>query len=356
MQNKLNKISRFSFIIWALCAVLVVGMFLYTIGFRGELLNETSSTLSLIIIGLLGFCVLAFLSGTFFLTWNLLLGESKSKYLVKGLLAFFIQVIFPFYYLCSIISSYFKLKPKFKDKRHLNFLSGLFVFLPIWLVGYFLMFKSIQELAGLGAEFAPVMASESMAPTIPGGTGYRYYDYKNIWYRLNSPKKYQFKHGDIISFSTPNTRKIIADNNLENYNFIKRVIALPGDKVMITGGIVFLNGKPLDEPYTLEANKTTTGDIIDKDKKILAKGFLYECEEIIVPDKSMFVLGDNRQNSDDSRIIGFVGFDDVTVYFPFEEQKIEYYEGVNRFKHDEKWRTEGNFDESTINQALEHCE
>jgi signal peptidase I len=299
--------------------------------------------------------VLTFLSGTFFLTWTRLLEESKSLLLIKGLLALLLQPVFPFYYLGSIIASYFKNKPVFKDRRHLSLLIGLFVFLPTWLLGYFLLFKTGEELAGLGAEFAPVMASESMAPTIPGGTGYRYYEYKNIWYRLNSQKKHQFGRGDIVSFSTPNTRKLVADHGLEDYNFVKRVIALPGDKVMIAGGLVFLNGKPLDEPYTLEANSTRTGDFVDENGVVLAKGFFQECEEITVPAKSLFVLGDNRQHSDDSRIIGFVGFDDVRVYLPFEEQKIEYYEGVNRFKHDEKWRTESSLSTSVTDQAVAYC-
>ncbi|MBI2862668.1 MAG: signal peptidase I [Chloroflexi bacterium] len=85
------------------------------------------------------------------------------------------------------------------------------------------------------------------------------------------------QRGDIIVFQFP--RETTKD-------FIKRVIGLPGDIVVIKGGKVYVNGLPLDEPYI----------------KDLAA---YE-DAWVVPEGYYFVLGDNRNNSSDSHVWGMV--------------------------------------------------
>jgi signal peptidase I len=93
----------------------------------------------------------------------------------------------------------------------------------------------------------------------------------------------EVRRGDIIVFKYP-----AADNpdpevvRFKTY-FIKRVIALPGETVRITNGRVFVNGKPLDEPYVRHRAS-------------------YDLDQKAIPPGAYFVLGDNRPNSSDSHL------------------------------------------------------
>src|SRR6202521_1044046 len=105
-----------------------------------------------------------------------------------------------------------------------------------------------------------------------------------IDYRLHPPQR-----GDIIILRPP------TDNSKD---FIKRVIALPGEKLLIRDGYVYINGHKLDEPYLPEAwnsmnNWPPDGSVDGK----------------VVPANEYFVMGDNRNKSQDSRIFGFIGRD-----------------------------------------------
>jgi signal peptidase I len=81
-----------------------------------------------------------------------------------------------------------------------------------------------------------------------------------------------------------------------NQRYIKRVIGLPGEKVEIKNGLVFINGNPLDESSYL-SQKLFTDE----------KGF----HEIILEKDQYFVLGDNRISSSDSRVWGVVPRDKI---------------------------------------------
>ncbi len=79
-------------------------------------------------------------------------------------------------------------------------------------------------------------------------------------------------------------------------DFIKRVIGVPGDEIRIRGDIVFLNDEPLDEPYVTEE----------------ARASMTNYGPVTVPAESLFVMGDNRGDSNDSRAgLGFVPLDKV---------------------------------------------
>ena len=89
-------------------------------------------------------------------------------------------------------------------------------------------------------------------------------------YAFSSPKR-----GDIIIFKYP-------DN--ESTKYVKRVIGLPGDTVSFKDGDVYINGEKLNEPY-LKTQHSTYASV----------------ESYTVPEGSYFMLGDNRENSKDSR-------------------------------------------------------
>jgi signal peptidase I len=91
----------------------------------------------------------------------------------------------------------------------------------------------------------------------------------------------------------------------EKYDLLKRVIGLPGDRIRVADGKVYINDEPLDEPYLAEAPT-----------------YLYE--EVAVPEGHIFLLGDNRNRSNDSHYWDepFVPVEDVKgraffCYWPF---------------------------------------
>jgi signal peptidase I len=104
-----------------------------------------------------------------------------------------------------------------------------------------------------------------------------------IDYRLHAPQR-----GDIIILRPP------TDNSKD---FIKRIIALPGERLLISDGFVYINGHKLDEPY-LPEQWTTLNNWGGPDGEI-------------VPPNDYFVMGDNRNRSQDSRIFGFIGRDRI---------------------------------------------
>ena len=111
-----------------------------------------------------------------------------------------------------------------------------------------------------------VVPSSSMESTIM--TGSRMFGYR-LAYLFNEPER-----GDIIIFRYP-------DN--EKQTFVKRVIGCPGDTVEIIKGTTYVNGEVLDEPY------------LNEPPKELDFGPFY------VPEDSYFVMGDNRNHSNDAR-------------------------------------------------------
>lgn len=114
-------------------------------------------------------------------------------------------------------------------------------------------------------------------------------------YRFKTPER-----GDVLVFRYPQD---------PSRDFIKRVIAIPGDTIELKEGRVFVNGQLLNEPYILEKTRGS-----------------YPLAT--VPEGRIFVMGDNRNNSEDSRFadVGFVPFDlikgkAVMVFWPFDHVK-----------------------------------
>src|SRR5258706_931962 len=125
----------------------------------------------------------------------------------------------------------------------------------------------------------------SMQPGLHTG---EYVLVNKLAYTFHAPER-----GDVIVFELPQDT---------SENLIKRVIGLPGDKLVLTANAVTVDAVTLNEPYISAPNGT-------------------QPETVTVPPNDFFVMGDNRPISDDSRDWGFVPKDDiigkaVMVYWP----------------------------------------
>ena len=161
-----------------------------------------------------------------------------------------------------------------------------------------------------------VVQMDSMYPTLKQGE-------RLVLNRIPRTRKQLPKRGDIITFEAPSTTYVTKasynpDDVTAEYkndskgigekikssidifgetSFIKRVIGLPGDYVEIKNKSVYLNGQELEEKY-LDAGTVTDS----------AEGFFLD---VVVPDGYVYVLGDNREVSGDSRRFGCIPIDKI---------------------------------------------
>lgn len=115
---------------------------------------------------------------------------------------------------------------------------------------------------------------------------------EKVSYHFHPPQR-----GDIVVIRRPDARF--------DHPLIKRVIGLPGEVVEIHDGLVFIDGEPLEEPYLDGPTPGYYGPTL-------------------VPEGHIFVLGDNRDSSNDSRAFGVVALEDVMGrawirYWPLED-------------------------------------
>ena len=118
-----------------------------------------------------------------------------------------------------------------------------------------------------------------------------YPNFKDKEYLLTEKLSYQFgdpKRGDVVIFKAPPSEPCAADE----CEYIKRVIGLPGDEVMIKGGQVYVNGKLLDQSFLPDGVYTSEGS------------YMEEGIENEVPKGEYLCFGDNRPNSRDGREFG----------------------------------------------------
>ncbi len=144
---------------------------------------------------------------------------------------------------------------------------------------------SVILFIGINAVSARIRVDgSSMEPTLHSG---EFVIVNKLAYRLGKPTP-----GDVIVFHFPRDPE---------QEYIKRVIGLPGDLVSVENGHVYVNGSEISEPY-IAASPNYPGSWV-------------------IPEKSLFVLGDNRNNSSDSHTWGTVPLDYVVgraifIYWP----------------------------------------
>ncbi|MBV8726543.1 MAG: signal peptidase I [Candidatus Eremiobacteraeota bacterium] len=116
----------------------------------------------------------------------------------------------------------------------------------------------------------PQVSGLSMAPHIASG---EFVLINTVAYRFGPPQR-----GDIVAFKHERSAPSV---------YLKRIVGLPGDRIGVIAGVVYLNGAALAEPYVRFPDHRSF-------------------PTVTVPKGALYVLGDNRANSDDSRSWGFV--------------------------------------------------
>ena len=144
--------------------------------------------------------------------------------------------------------------------------------LSVFLIGLLSYGYLVQPIKAVGS---------SMDPSYPTGT---YYLLDKLAYTVSSPQR-----GEVVIFHSPSQTGSM---------YFKRVVGLPGEKIKIENDELYVNGEKLYEPYTKG--------------KTIAKDFPKAGEELLVPGNSYYVLGDNREESLDSRNFGFVTKESIT--------------------------------------------
>lgn len=172
---------------------------------------------------------------------------------------------------------------------------------------------------------APTMVKQkSMYPTLKEGQ-------RIVLNRLNGVSKKEYVRGDVITFEAPSeiSKTINISNPTAIYNYspsnllekivydvfeinktsyIKRVIGIERDRIQIKEGKVYLNGEELKERYLVEGTFTKQSNYND----------------VVVPDGYVYVMGDNRSESMDSRSFGCIPIDKIEGkvwfrYWPLSE-------------------------------------
>jgi len=162
---------------------------------------------------------------------------------------------------------------------------------------------------------ATQVPTESMKPTILVGD---HFFLDKVIFPANYPAVIRpylphrsVSRGDIIAFKSP------TDGNIP---FVKRVIGLPGDSIEIHSKGVYVNGDKLDEPYKIHVDSTVYNSDPWTPEELKVRD---NYGPVRVLPNSYFVMGDNRDNSNDSRYWGFVTWDEIIgkplfVYWSYE--------------------------------------
>ncbi|HSD98720.1 MAG TPA: signal peptidase I [Patescibacteria group bacterium] len=165
-------------------------------------------------------------------------------------------------------------------------IQSILIAAAIFLVIYIFLFRPFQ------------VSGQSMFPN--------FHDKEYVLTNLITLRLGPIARGDVIVFKAPPDPE---------KDFIKRIIGVPGDTVMVQGGNVYVNGQQYDESSYLNPSVRTFGGT-----------FLKDNDTITVPTGEYFVMGDNRPYSSDSREWGFVPAGNIIgksffVYWPLNEMR-----------------------------------
>lgn len=121
-----------------------------------------------------------------------------------------------------------------------------------------------------------VVNGESMLPTLVNNQRVLA---DQITYSFSEPKRF-----DIVAVQFPNVDSM----------YVKRVIGLPGEKIMYVGGKLYVNGEEVAEPFLPADARTGNFNTLR----------LFPTTNGVIPENNYLVIGDNRNNSQDSRVLG----------------------------------------------------
>ena len=201
-------------------------------------------------------------------------------------------------------------------------LVGLLV-LPFWISGYLVAGYIGINALGYITEPISVAGTGSMFPTFPKGQTKTPQEQADEI--VGTPGMFRYPNGlvlfgkrifghrlgrgDIVVVENDKIRAINKELTGEETGWVKRIVALENDELELRDGIFYLNGEPQREPYIARARST------------FGETFLKDCTKVKVPEGHIFVMGDNRTGSGDSREVGFIEGTAVNHVLPLGKQK-----------------------------------
>ena len=168
---------------------------------------------------------------------------------------------------------------------------------------YLLIQKMLSVIICLGVFF--VLYTNIVVASVPTSSMYPTYNIREFVLidKISDPYQ-ELKHEDILLFKFHN-----ADGTI--INLCKRLIGMPGDSVEVKTDGVYLNGEKLDQPYHPDPTTQAT------------------MAEITLGDNEFFVMGDNWNNSEDSRFFGPISGDDIIGHAFFNCEPLKWFNNVS---------------------------